>query len=154
MKIVIRDIHTHDGGEKLGEMQITGNAGLYYTCYQLSKMGWNVMPTSRNARGIDIVAYSSDGSCFKGIQVKSLSKKNPVPIGPKLDKIMGDFWVIVNNVIEKPNAFIMLPSEVRERVHRGEKDERISYWLQPASYDRDEYREAWGRIGYGNRVTE
>ena len=135
-------------------MHITGNVGLYYTCYKLSKMGWNVMPTSRNARGIDIVAYNSDGSCFKGIQVKSLSKKNPVTIGPNLDKIMGDFWVIVNNVLEKPNAFIMLPSEVRERVHRGEKDDRISYWLQPASYDRDEYREAWGRIGYAYKVTE
>ena len=34
--------------------QITGNIGLYYTCYQLSRLGWNVMPTSRNARGIDI----------------------------------------------------------------------------------------------------
>jgi len=58
-------------------------------------MGWNVMPTSRNARGIDIVAYNSEGSCFKGIQVKSLSKRNPVPIGTSLDKIIEDSWVIV-----------------------------------------------------------
>jgi len=41
-------------------MQITGNIGLYYTCYRLSRLGWNVMPTSRNARGIDIIAYSTD----------------------------------------------------------------------------------------------
>ena len=133
---------------------IIGNVGLYYTCYQLSRMGWNVMPTSRNARGIDIVAYSSDGSCFKGIQVKSLSKSNPVPIGGTLDKIMGDFWVVVNNVLEKPNAFVMLPSEVKRDVHRGEKDGRVSYWLQPKSYDRDEYREAWDRIGHGDKVEK
>jgi hypothetical protein len=133
------------------EMQITGNVGLYYTCYKLSRMGWNVMPTSRNARGIDIIAYSIDSSRFIGIQVKALSKRNPVPIGTRLDKIMGDFWIIVNNVSQEPRAFVMLPSEVKERVHRGEKDGRISYWLQPASYDREEYREAWDRIGYGNK---
>ena len=108
------------------------------------------MPTARNARGIDIVAYNSDGSCFKGIQVKSLSKRNPVPLGGILDKIMGDFWVIVNDVLEKPNAFVMLPSEVKENVHRGERDGRVSYWLQPSSYDKEEYREAWNRIGRGD----
>ena len=33
--------------------QIGGNIGLYYACFKLPKLGWNVMPTSRNARGID-----------------------------------------------------------------------------------------------------
>jgi len=33
--------------------QVTGNVGLYYVCYRLSRMGWNAMPTARNARGID-----------------------------------------------------------------------------------------------------
>ena len=136
------------------EAQIIGNVGLYYTCYRLSQMGWNVMPTSRNARGIDIIAYNGSGSYFIGIQVKALSKRNPVPIGATLDKIMGDFWVIVNNVLQEPCAFVMLPSEVKERVHRGEKDGRISYWLQPTSYDRKEYREAWERIGRGDKLKE
>ena len=135
------------------EMQITGNIGLYYTCYRLSRMGWNVMPTSRNARGIDIIAYSTDGSRFIGVQVKALSKRNPVPIGISLDKIMGHFWVIVNNVAQEPCAFVMLPSEVKEKAHRGERDGRISYWLQPTSYDTDEFREAWNRIGHGNEVA-
>jgi len=40
------------------ETQIVGNIGMYYACYQLSKLGWNVMPTARNAKGIDIIAYS------------------------------------------------------------------------------------------------
>jgi hypothetical protein len=110
------------------------------------------MPTSRNARGIDIVAYGSDGSHFVGMQVKALSKRNPVPIGTTTDKILGDFWVIVNNVLHEPCAFIMLPSEVKGGVHQGEKDGRVSYWLQPASYEKAQYREAWDRIGYGNKV--
>ena len=28
---------------------------MYYACYHLSKLGWNVMPTARNAKGIDII---------------------------------------------------------------------------------------------------
>jgi len=129
--------------------QITGNVGLYYCCYHLSLLGWNVMPTARNARGIDIVAYSRDGERFVGVQVKALSKRNPVPVGKSLEKVVGDFWVIVNRVVSKPTAFILLPSEVRELAHRGEKDGRISYWLQPAAYDREGFREAWHRIGRG-----
>ena len=71
------------------DAQITGNIGLYYTCYRLSKMGWNVMPTSRNARGIDIIAYNREGTKFIGIQVKTLSKRNPVPLGKVLKKSWG-----------------------------------------------------------------
>ena len=108
------------------------------------------MPTARNARGVDIIAYSRDASRFVGLQVKALSKRNPVPLGLSLDKIMGDFWVIVNKVASpSPLAFILLPSEVRERAHRGEKDGRVSYWLQPRDYEQESFREAWARIGHG-----
>jgi len=130
--------------------QLTGNVGLYYCCYRLSLLGWNVMPTARNARGVDIIAYSRDASRFVGVQVKALSKRNPVPLGTSLDKIMGDFWVIVNKVATPtPSAFILLPSEVRERAHGGEKDGRVSFWLQPADYEQEQFREAWERIGHG-----
>jgi hypothetical protein len=128
--------------------QITGNIGLYYTCYHLSMLGWNVMPTARNARGVDIVAYDRSATHFIGVQVKPLSKRNPVPLGTTLEKVMGDFWVIVNKVATpSPSAFVLLPDEVRELAHRGEKEGRVSFWLQPTSYDQDGFREAWHRIG-------
>jgi len=63
---------------------------------------------------------------------------------------MGDWWIIVNNVTSSPSAFIMLPSEVRELAHRGEKDGRVPYWLQPSSYDQAAFNEAWHRIGEGS----
>jgi hypothetical protein len=129
--------------------QLTGNVGLYYCCYRLSLLGWNVMPTARNARGVDIVAYSGDATRYVGIQVKSLSKRNPVPLGNSLDKVMGDFWVIINRIAVQPTAFVMLPQEVIARAHRGEKDGKVSYWLQPTEYDQDAFREAWARIGHG-----
>lgn len=130
--------------------QVTGNAGLYYTCYHLSLLGWNVMPTARNARGVDIIAYSQDATRKLAIQVKALSKRNPVPLGTSLEKVMGDFWVVVNKVTSSaPSAFIMLPTEVRELAHRGEKESRVSFWLQPTSYDQERFKEKWERIGHG-----
>src|ERR1700752_4787413 len=95
--------------------QVTGNVGLYYCCYRLSLLGWNVMPTARNARGVDIIAYSGDVSRFVGVQVKALSKRAPVPLGQTLDKIIGDFWIVLNRVVgATPAAFVLPPSEVRE----------------------------------------
>ncbi len=107
------------------------------------------MPTARNARGVDIIAYDRSATRFIGVQVKALSKRNPVPLGTTLEKVMGDFWVIVNKVTTSPAAFVLLPSEVKERAHRGEKNGRISFWLQPIDYDQEHFREAWDRIGNG-----
>jgi hypothetical protein len=124
--------------------------GLYYCLYMLSRKGWNVMPTARNARGVDIIAYSADASHYIGIQVKALSKRNPVPLGPSLEKCMGVFWVIVNKVAsETPATFVLTPAEVKELAHRGEKEGRVSFWLQPGAYEQVQFKEAWERIGNG-----
>ena len=129
------------------DSQITGNIGLYWVCYHLSRMGWNAMSTARNARGVDIIAYNRDCSRMMSIQVKTLSKRNPVPLGTSLDKIMGDFWVIVNRVSSEPQTYVLLPSEVKDLAHRGEKDGRVSFWLQPRSYCVEKFHDAWDRIG-------
>jgi len=129
--------------------QLTGNAGLFYCCYKLTLLGWNVMPTSRNARGVDIIAYDGDATRFIGIQVKSLSKRNPVPLGSSLERIMGDFCVIVNKIASTPSAFVLLPSEVIARAGRNEKDGKISYWISPTDYEENSFRDAWDRIGQG-----
>ena len=107
------------------------------------------MPSARNARGVDIIAYSRDASRFVGVQVKALSKRNPVPLGTSLEKVMGDFWVVINHEAGTPVAHVLLPSEVQALAHRGEKDGRVSYWLQPREYEQPQFREAWGRIGHG-----
>jgi hypothetical protein len=109
--------------------QVTGNVGLYYVCYHLSRLGWNAMPTSRNAKGIDILAFRMDGTNTKTIRV------------------------IVYNVggNDEPAIYVMTPDEVRKRAHRGEKDGIISFWLQPKSYECREFTNAWNRI---NVITE
>jgi hypothetical protein len=107
------------------------------------------MPTARNARGVDIIAYSRDATRFVGVQVKTLSKRNPVPLGTSLDKVMGDYWIVINKVATMPTAFVMVPSEVQAFARKSEKDGKVAYWLQPPDYDAEQFHEKWSRIGSG-----
>lgn len=130
--------------------QTIGNVGLHYVCYRLSRLGWNVMPTARNAKGVDILIYNHDASRKLSIQVKALSQRSPVPFGAKLDHLFADFIIICRNVLaDKPECFVLTPREIRERIHRGVKDGKISYWLQPPAYESPNFCEAWDRIGSG-----
>lgn len=130
--------------------QVVGNVGLYYVCYRLSRDGWNVMPTSRNARGIDAVIYSQDASRTATLQIKALTKRSAVPLGKSVDTLFGDWFVICRNIEEgEPQAFVLTPTEVRALAICQEKDGRVSCWLDPPRYEAPEFREAWGRIGSG-----
>ncbi|WP_245418463.1 hypothetical protein [Cohaesibacter intestini] len=40
--------------------QMTGNAGLFHIAWELTRRGWIVMPTVRNARGADLYAAPID----------------------------------------------------------------------------------------------
>ena len=128
---------------------IVGNAGLFYVCYKLSTLGWNAMPTSRNAKGVDVMCYSLDGKTKLLLQVKSLTRRNqPVPLGKDTDRFMGDFWVIVTEATsDKPTCYILTPEQVKDKAHRGKRDGKVSYWLQPKQYA--EFCEQWKRIGSG-----
>jgi hypothetical protein len=130
--------------------QVVSNVGLYFAAYRLSQMGWNVMPTSRNARGVDILAYDMRAQIYLGIQVKALSKRNPVPLGRSIDRdsFMGNWWIIVIKIAtDNPECFIMKPNEVRRLAIRTKKAAVPWYYLPPTCYDTDKFREAWGRIG-------
>jgi hypothetical protein len=77
-----------------------------------------------------------------------------VPLSGTLDRLLGDFFVICRNVVmDSPECFVLRPNEVRTRAHRGEKEGRVSYWLQPKDYAIEEFREASERIGYGLTVA-
>lgn len=130
--------------------QVIGNVGLYYVCYRLSRQGWNVMPTARNAKGVDILIYNHDASRKLSIQVKALSKRNAVPLGTKHEHFFADFIVVCRYVLkEKPECFILTPDEVRALAVCQERDDKVSFWLPPRAYEAKDYCEAWERIGLG-----
>jgi hypothetical protein len=90
-------------------------------------------------RCLSILWHSGQGS----------QQESSRPAGDVTEKIMGDFWVVINRVATAPTAHILLPSEVLALARRGEKEGRVSFWLQPPDYDQPQFREAWERIGHG-----
>ena len=89
--------------------QVTANIGLFYVCQKLSQLGLNAIPTSRNAKGADVIVYHPDNNKVLTIQVKTMSEKSPgVRIAAKVgddkieetkDKRREDLWVII--VVDK-----------------------------------------------------
>lgn len=129
--------------------QLTGNTGLYHVARELSRRGWHVMPTVRNARGADLYAASDDESRVLPIQSKALSKRYPVPLGTSLDNLRSDWWVItINANTAAPTCYVLTKDEVKAAAHRGlSTSGAVSYWLPPKSYALPEYQEAWHRLG-------
>lgn len=125
---------------------MTGNAGLNYAAWQLSRRGWHVMPTIRNARGSDLIVTDADETLFFGIQSKALSKRSAVPLGRSLEALRSAWWIItVQANSDRPVCFIMNRHEVQK--HASQDANGGAYWLNPPAYDQDEFREAWHRIG-------
>jgi hypothetical protein len=126
--------------------QTVGNVGLYYVCYRLSLLGWNVMPTSRNAKGVDIIAHSQDARCKLALQVRALSKRNAVSLG-KSPNLIAD-WLIVCRYVkqDKPECLILSPGEVKRLSHPSGKGTELSHWLEPPKYEAMDFREKWERL--------
>ncbi len=135
--------------------QVTGNMGMFYVCYELSKLGWNVLPTSRNTAGVDIIIYNQKGDKKHTIQVKSLSDKAPVPLGSKIDNLIADFLIIC--VLEKtPKIYYLKTKDVLNRTEIIEQKERAakSYWAfnskkKDWQYLDEKHLDKWKIIGEG-----
>lgn len=129
--------------------QLTGNSGIYHIAWELSRRGWHVMPTVRNARGADLYAACEDESRVLPIQSKALSKRDPVPLGGSLDNLRSHWWIItIHANSDAPKCYVLTLEEVKAAAHRGvSATGKISYWLQPKSYAQPEYEEAWHRLG-------
>ncbi len=85
--------------------QIIGNIGLFHVCYELSRRGFNVVPTSRNTRAVDIIVGAADFSKHVTVQVKATTINMGIHVGSKkkfptkADALratsLADFWVYV-----------------------------------------------------------
>lgn len=119
--------------------QVIGNIGLYYVCYELSKLDWYVSTTSRNSKGVDIIIYSQDAKKTHTIQVKALSKMYPVPLGNNLNNLFAEYLIICCNVNNQPAIYaVKIDEDLKKIIHKGiNKLGIISYWLQPKDYEKN-----------------
>jgi hypothetical protein len=81
-----------------------------------------------------------------GVQSRALSKRQAVPLGKNLAGLRSEWWVItVHANSDQPVCFVMLKAEVEANASQDKNGG--AYWLEPRDYDRDEFRNAWDRIG-------
>ncbi len=126
--------------------QFTGNAGLSYVAWQLSRRGWHVVPTIRNARGSDMLVTDADEGIKFGVQSKALSKRQAVPLGKSLENLRSEWWCItIHANSDNPVCFVMRKEEVQANASQDKNGG--AYWLEPRDYDRDEFKNGWDRIG-------
>lgn len=132
--------------KKRKNTQVTGNVGMYFVAYRLSQMGYNVIPTARNAKGIDLIVYNEDATRMVGVQTKCLSGKTALPMGyhTTFDHLMGDAWVIVvQNKDGTCSPYILTVDEVRAGTH---VENGGSAWLNYKEFAKPEYLDRWNLI--------
>src|SRR6476620_9047498 len=94
---------------------------MYHVARELSRRGWHVMPTVRNARGADLYAASDDETRVIPIQSKALSKRAPVPLGKTLDSLCSKWWIVtIHANSSSPTCYVLTLDEVKTAAHRGE----------------------------------
>jgi len=131
---------------KKNPKQLTANVGLFYAANQLAKRGWNVLPTSRNARGPDLLIYSQNGKKTHKIQVKSMTNWEHIKPGPKENFLMSDFVIICTNVYDEiPNLYIAKTSEIYTTVN-------VHGFINKKKYLK--YRDNWKIIKGSRRKNE
>ena len=84
---------------------IIGNIGLFHVCYELSRRGFNVVPTSRNTKSVDVIVGTADFKRHATVQVKATTINMGIPFAtkkqaPKIKDAMeiaslADIWVYV-----------------------------------------------------------
>ena len=90
---------------------VIGNIGLFHVCYELSRRGLNVVPTSRNTKAVDVIVGNADFSRHATIQVKTSTTELGTRVGPKgisqedaaQHVKLSDFWVFVG--LDKKNSY-------------------------------------------------
>ena len=130
--------------------QRTGNVGLFYIGYKLSRLGWNVLPTIKNAKAIDMMAYNENGEKIS-IQCKGFTNTESVGRFKEKDEIIADYFIISTDVYRKPVTYILTKDDVLRNLTKNKN----GYWLEKSRkkddnfYMKDEFCERWDKIGYG-----
>jgi len=129
-----------------GGNQVIANIGLFHVCYELSRRGFNVVPTSRNTRAVDVIVGSADFSKHATMQVKTSATDMGIHIGYKThekskklyptladalkETSLADFWVYVR--VDKENDYAVKCVFV----WRGDDEQLVremsnDYWYEP-----------------------
>lgn len=77
---------------------------VFHVCRELSRRGWGVGPTPRGTVGVDLIAYSQDGTRLVKVQV--IEGRSSVQSSTA-------HWIVhvLDAMTDRPRCFIALPHE-------------------------------------------
>lgn len=107
----------------------------------LIKHGWILgdrMHRTKNSYSI----YNPINSSKRKLRMRTLSKKNPVPMGRSLVNYDEDFLIVCRNNDETPEFFVIPMKVAIEKTTRKTRNNKDSYWLEIPDYI--EYLDNWG----------
>ena len=112
--------------------------GVYAVASELSRLGYIASPTSRGAKGADILVTDQSQTIARSIEVKS-------------DK-RGTFWLLKTVTVSPSHFYVfvrfrngesdyyVVPSKVVKAVHRG------GNWASVHRRDIEEYKDGWETV--------
>ena len=117
--------------------------GLTKTKEVLMKHGWVLgerLHKTKNAHSI----FNPINSSERKLRLRTLSKKNPVPMGRSLMNYDEDFLIVCRNLDETTEFFVIPMKVALEKTTRKTGNNKDSYWLEIPDYI--EYLDNWSAL--------
>lgn len=86
-----------------------------------------------------------DRSIIKTVRIRSLSKKNAVPMGNSLRGYNEDLLIVCRNLSQTPEIFVLTMEQALQKVSKNTKLGLESYWLERSGYE--EFLDNWYALG-------
>lgn len=106
------------------------------------------MPTARNAKGVDVIGYDNAGNAFT-VQVKTLTKRNAIPLSGNGSHLMADYFIVVVLEGKMQGAYVWTREEMRKAnisTFDGKNDKK-QLWFEAKNWTKETgARDAWDKI--------
>jgi hypothetical protein len=126
--------------------QLTGMRGVYLVAAELSRIGFIASPTSRSARGADILATDQKCKHAYSIQVKTNTTTFSFWLLNKEAKELkspSHFYAFVNLRTNGEIEYYIVPSSVVADKTKVEKSRKGSIWYSFSLQNAKEYKDKW-----------
>ncbi len=133
--------------------QQAGLRGVYLVAAELSRLGYSVSPTARNAAGADLLVFDPATSRAASIEVKTNGKRASfwlVGERAKDRRSLSHFYAFVNLSVTKDGGelvdYYLVPSAVVAQEMKVEKSTTGSAWYSFYLKSAQQYQDAWAQL--------
>ena len=133
--------------------QLTGMTGVYMVAAELTRRGFIASPTSRSARGADILVADQNCKHACSLQVKTNGKSASFWLLNAHAKDMVSpthLYVLVNLIKDRPEFFIVPSRVVARRMDIAKQGK--STWYSISRKSVKEFKDNWDLLGEPGKV--